>query len=183
MFPSVPAQAAEAGLTMAAVLRHLVSGAAMTAGLPRLPAPEDNGPLPGSVGGIPRPAVATLSDAEWAALAGDDADEDDDDEEDEVQEAVAAGEDDQDEEGEEGSEGEYVDDDESYVSAVERIPDDMLLSWEDLKDLPVKFLTTAHMPPLALRAVPGPKCPMLGWPLHEEHQCVHDTCKAPRPER
>ena len=133
MNPHVPAQAAEAGLTMAAVLRHLVSGAATTAGLPRLPAPEDNGPLPGSVGGIPRPAVATLSDAEWAALAGDDADEDEDEED---VEAVAAGKEDDEEQGEEA--GEFEDDDESYVSAVERIPDDMLLSWEDLKDLPVR---------------------------------------------
>ncbi len=143
----MPAQAAEAGLTMAAVLRHLVSVAAMTAGLPPLPAPEDNGPLPGSVGGIPRPAVATLSDAEWAALAGDDGGEDDDaDEEDE--EAVAALEQDDEKEGEEGGEGDYEDDEESFVSAVERIPDDMLLSWEDLKDLPVNFPMTAHMLPL-----------------------------------
>ena len=134
----MPAQAAEAGLTMAAVLRHLVSGAAMTAGLPPLPAPEDNGPLPGSVGGIPRPALATLSDAEWAALAGDEAGDEDEDDEGDEDAIAAAGEEDDEGEYEEGGEGGDEDTEEDMVSAVERIPDDMLLSWEDLKDLPVR---------------------------------------------
>lgn len=48
-------QAAEVGLTMSAVLRHLVSGATRRAGLPAVAAPPESGPLPGSVGGISRP--------------------------------------------------------------------------------------------------------------------------------
>ena len=135
-------QAAEAGLTMAAVLRHLVSGAALTVGLPPLPPMEDNGSLPGSVGGIPRPALATLSDSEWAALAGDDAAEDDDE-----QAVVAEAEEEDEEDVEDDEDGEVVgyedvdyeavDFEDMATAAVDRIPDDMLLGWEDLKDLPV----------------------------------------------
>ncbi len=118
-------QAAEAGLTMAAVLRHLVSSAALAAGLPALPAPEENGPLPGSAGGIPRPALAALSDSDWAALADG---------------GVAEGAKLEDGEEGEGEDEDYDDEEEadSAGEAVETISEDMLLSWEDLKDLPVR---------------------------------------------
>ena len=120
---------------MAAVLRHLVSGAALTVGLPPLPPPEDNGPLPGSVGGIPRPALATLSDVEWAVLAEGEAAED---------EAEA----DADEDAEVGPQGEEIIEDEEgrTYAVVQRIPDDELLSWEDLKDLPVRSLAPSARP-------------------------------------
>ena len=103
---------------MAAVLRHLVSSATLAAGLPALPVPEENGPLPGSPGGIPRPMLAALSDN--AALA----------------EGVGF----EDAELVEGAEEDEGEDDVSEVEAeqaIETIPEDMLLSWEDLKDLPV----------------------------------------------
>ena len=136
MLPPMPAQAAEAGLTMAAVLRHLVSGAATTAGLPPLPAPEDNGPLPGlcrrhppagdrdahrrRVGGLWRATRLTRMLMEmmtrWKPqrlgkrlMAR-------------VRMVARA------------TMRRLIR--RTWCPGVERIPDDMLLSWEDLKDLP-----------------------------------------------
>ena len=76
-------QAAEVGLTMSSVLRHLSSRAMRRAGLPALGPSFENGALPGSVGGIARPfpvsaAAEDSSDEEWEdeeGFLGEDAEE------------------------------------------------------------------------------------------------------------
>jgi hypothetical protein len=65
---------------MSAVLRHLVSGATRRAGLPVVAPPLENGPLPGSVGGISRPfpsrGAGSGHDDEWASDGEEDSLED-----------------------------------------------------------------------------------------------------------
>lgn len=130
---------------MASVVRHLVSRATRRAGLPVLGAPFENGPLPGSVGGIARPFPVS-------AAAEDSSDEEWDDDEDILEEDAEEGDEESDVIAEEfedelDADGTLA---ESSIEVFEPADDSELSSFADLNNNQVSTRAGSHCasPPL-----------------------------------